>query len=209
MGRVEFEEKQPGDDRAVVDVNDAFTNFSTQSTNVQAINVAQEALDDGSLADNLATSHFNTESGDGVTLLANTAYPGALGGAGNVINGINMAIGPVAIGADEQLRVKGAFDLDTITGGAFGIPVDSQLEIRFVTRIGGVPTAYPLSRMRKKTANEPGLYTQGMDGQIATTYWFDGPATFDTVELQFKLDAAGTYRANFGSVIGTLFKRMT
>lgn len=200
---------EPGDARASAPVNTIFANLVVQSGDIRAVNLRDEGIDENVTEADVFTEsipEFNVESLNAVTSPVNVVWAPVLIGA-VTLRLTGAGGGPFTVAADEFLRVRAQFSCPTNPAGLlWGVPPARRVAARIAHfPSGGALTPVPNSVKRR--GNSDVTAARGVNAHFSLFYLL-GPGTYDFIETQTQLEGgAGTYRVNFGSMHGTLFKR--
>lgn len=209
MSRVSFTRSEPGTGRLVAPVNNAFAAFVTQSTNLEAMNLAQEGLDPRIFHNDvgffqMAGWRVGTPN---VQVVAAAAWTGAaltLGGVALQLPAITAAQVP----AGWALRIRAGFcaacDGAPAPGTVWGVPPTRQLDARLTYSTGGVPAVVVASH-RSRSANHA---TIGSNAYFRLFAYAAGGIDFDWFQIETQmLGAAINYRIEGGWIYAVAFPK--
>ncbi len=183
----------PGDARTLAVVNNIFTTIGTVSGTLDGENIAEEGLDEFSLANQATVPIYFTA--DGRTVNTNgTTY------ATLQVNGADVQSGGFTIALDQQGTVRAEFQCTNDPAGAtVGIPVASVVSARLRKSVSAVVSVLVGTTMDEGDT-QTGVYT--MDSVLP-------PGVYDWLEIQAKCVPAANYYADHASIIVEVQKRAT
>ena len=193
MGVVSYTKPVAGDARTAASINSITDAISTQSTNVQSINIAQGGIEKRNIA-SYASRRTGSISESAVSgTLNNTSAALLTIGSTNMTFDFSSQWGAnVTLTDKDAIRVYACFQGDLVTE-SLSMYIYSKLA-------GGSATAEPKTERRM----------QGNLTSHTTMKWIQPAAgateEFEEISIYTKLNSAGGYKAGFAYLVVTLFR---
>lgn len=184
----------PGEDeRNAALISSAFASFTSASADVDEENVAEEGLDERSMADKFASELLVRQANSGPTNNTNTAF------ATTNIGG-NFRTSGFTVPSGYKLKITASMTFAS-TAAQAGIDSGRYVTGRLAYSIAAVVT--PITNTTRYVGEGVGP-SVGQGGDLTTGTVLPA-GTYDWIEMQSMLDAAGTYRVGYGTIIGELY----
>lgn len=195
-------------DAEVVNTNFAF--IEGLVAKLAAAEFREEGLDRQALADEIVArrsgAFSKVISGGSDTTLTNTVF------AVPTISGVQMRLdsggGGFTIAADEKMVIRAAVFCPTNPTPLYGVPAGRTVEARLSRQLSGGGVVL-------LTGSQAHTGTQGLPtvpGNSGSLYLVGelGPGTYDFVQMETRIvGGAGTYRLNYASILGRIYKRVS
>ncbi len=210
MARVEITKPDVGTTSASV-VNAVFTAISTQTTNVDEENFAEEGLDYRALEASIsaeATERFTTNSSGTQALTATYATLN--------FNGSPVSIpssGTIEVATNERLRVTCCLEFFS-NATQSGIPTDTDVEVRLMYDVGagGVGVSQAYRRLYPATASDPSpAANEGCPHRLRWSAMLNGSLSIQSLYVEIRDNSGNnnTVQLQSATLHGIILKRVT